>query len=343
MFLKTLVVGGATIGIILLTLSGTEVSRFVKQWNREYIVQRFGIYTYTFNDVIQSVQPKINTLFGYDEAAREFREFYNNKEDTPDNKYTDIFKGKNVIFIHGESIQNFLVTPNINKLAHEGMYFSNFYPQISVGTSSDTEYTLTTGLMPSNSGTVFVSYFNRTFRGMPMYFSNLGYYTFSMHGNKADFWNRKVMHKNLGYKKFYAEDTYDNTKAPFMSTVITLSNHSPFNDVEKYGEYDVSMKYQTTDASGKKVTKVASYLEDTEMGRYLKSAHYADEAFGEFMTYLDEAGILEDTVLVFYGDHEARLGKKEFDRMYNYDPETDSIKDEDDPTYKKMESYACSG
>lgn len=374
MFLKTLIVGGAIIGIIFLTLSGTEVSRFVKQWNREYIVQRFGIYTYTFNDLIQSVQPKINTLFGYDEAAREFREFYNNKEDTPDNEYTDIFKGKNVIFIHGESIQNFLVdlefngeevTPNINKLSHEGMYFSNFYPQISVGTSSDTEFTLTTGLMPSNSGTVFVSYFNRTFRAMPMYFNDLGYYTFSMHGNKADFWNRKVMHKNLGYKRFYSEEDFDvdeivglglsdksffkqitpiisgikEEKAPFMSTVITLSNHSPFNDVEKYGEYDVTMKYETTDETGKKVTETAPYLEDTEMGRYLKSAHYADEAFGEFMTYLDEAGILDDTVIVFYGDHEARLGKSQFDRMYNYDPETDSIKDEDDPTYIEMESY----
>ena len=32
--------------------------------------------------------------------------------------------------------------PNINKLASEGMFFSNFFPQISIGTSSDTEFTL---------------------------------------------------------------------------------------------------------------------------------------------------------------------------------------------------------
>lgn len=374
MFVKTLIAGIATICLILVTLSAMEISRFVKQWNREYIVQRFGIYTYTFNDLVQSVKPKINTLFGYDESARKFRDFYDKKEDTKDNKYTNIFKGKNVIFIHAESIQNFLidkkfngteVIPNINKLANEGMYFSNFYPQISVGTSSDTEFTLTTGLMPSNSGTVFVSYFNRTYKGMPEYFNENGYYTFSMHGNKADFWNRKVMHKNLGYKKFYAKDTYEideviglglsdksffrqitpimsdikREKSPFMSTVITLSNHSPFNDLEHYGEYDVSMKYKTKDITGKEIVKIAQYLEDTEMGRYLKSAHYADEAFGEFMDHLDKAGILEDTVIILYGDHEARLGKKQFDRMYNYDPKTDSVKAEEDPTRIKFDSY----
>lgn len=375
MFIKTLIVGIIAILLVIITLSSMEVSRFVKQWNREYIVQRFGIYTYTLNDVVQSVKPKINTLFGYDEAAKKFRDFYAAKTDTPNNKYTNIFKGKNVIFIHAESIQSFLidykingkeVTPTINDMTDEGMYFSNFYPQISVGTSSDTEFTLTTGLMPSNSGTVFVSYFNRTFKAMPQYFNDLGYYTFSMHGNKADFWNRKVMHKNLGYQKFYAKDTYEideevglglsdksffrqitpiikdinETKSPFMSTVITLSNHSPFDDEEKYGtDIDVTMKYKTTDEDGKEVEETADYLEGTEMGRYLKSSHYADQALGEFLDYLDEAGVLDNTVIILYGDHEARMSNSQFNRMYNYDPETNSIKDKDDPTYIEKEKY----
>ena len=47
------------------------------------------------------------------------------------------------------------------------MYFSNFYPQISIGTSSDTEFTLNTSLMPANSGTVFVQYYNRDFVSIP--------------------------------------------------------------------------------------------------------------------------------------------------------------------------------
>lgn len=81
----------------------------------------------------------------------------------------------NVIFIHMESIQNFLIdlkvngveiTPNINKLSKEGMYFSKFYPQISIGTSSDSEFTLSTGLLPNSLGTVFVNYYNRKYETM---------------------------------------------------------------------------------------------------------------------------------------------------------------------------------
>ena len=113
----------------------------------------------------------------------------------------------NIIGIHAESIQNFViglkingqeVTPNLNKLAKEGLYFNNFYTQVSVGTSSDTEFTLATSLMPSNSGTAFGNYFDKTYIAMPQLLKDKGYYTFAMHGNNADYWNRRVMHKTLG-------------------------------------------------------------------------------------------------------------------------------------------------
>lgn len=379
MFFKTALVGVTILVIILSTLSRMEVSRFVKQWNREFIVERFGLYVYTCNDVIQSIQPKINSLFGYDEAARVFREFYTNKlttEEKEPNKYTDIFKGKNVLFIHAESMQNFLVnmkinnqeiTPTLNKLSKEGIYFSKFYPQISVGTSSDTEFTLLTGLMPSSSGTVFVSYFDRTYEGMPKYFNNLNYYTFSMHANEGDYWNRKVMHKNLGYQKFYARGTYEEpegewiglglsdksflsqvvpiiknireTKSPFMGTIITLTNHSPFKDAKKYVDLDLTMPYSYLDENGKTISGVANYLENTEMGDYIKSVHYADQALGEFINNLDVNGLLDNTVIVIYGDHDAKISKRQFELMYNYDPVTNSLIDKEDPAYISLENY----
>lgn len=387
MFFKTLISGVIVIAIVIVTLSGTEISRFVKQWNREYIVQRFGIYIYTFNDVIQSLEPKVNTMFGYDEAARTYREFYLSLvRDTSDNKYTDIFKGKNVIFIHAESIQNFLIdlevngleiTPNLNKLAKEGLYFSNFYPQISVGTSSDTEFTLTTGLMPSSSGTVFLNYYDRTYEALPSLFNDLGYYTFSMHGNNGDYWNRKTMYQSLGYQHFYAEDSYEfsNDKTQddyvglglsdksffkqsiqklleikenhenYMGTIITLSNHSPFNDLEKYPQLDFSITFNKIldelDENGNNIIEEVTvpYLENTNMGNYLKSAHYADEALGEFFAMIIENNLDEDTVFIIYGDHEAKLGKSQFNLLYNYDPNIDGIKDETDPTYIPMGAY----
>src|SRR5699024_10397094 len=98
-------------------------------------------------------------------------------------------QGKNVIVIHAESIQQFVIgmsfngeelTPNLNKLASESIYFDNFYSQVSVGTSSDAEFTSFTSLMPTNTGTAFVSYFDRTYVSMQSLLSDTGYYTFFM-------------------------------------------------------------------------------------------------------------------------------------------------------------------
>ena len=118
-----------------------------------------------------------------------------------------------------------------------------------------------------------------------------------------------------------------------------LSNHTPFDDVEKYGDYDVTMKYKTTNELGEEVEEVAPYLEGTSLGNYFKSSHYADEAIGEFIQELDEAGILDNTILVFYGDHDGRLPKKEYNLMYNYDPTTNSVLDKDNPDYDEFDYY----
>ena len=191
-FTKVLGAFGICLFFFCINVTGVEWSRFAKQWNRVYIVNSFGLYTYQTNDIVQSIKPKINSLFGYDKAYKSFKEYFNQKEKPTKNEYTDIYKGKNIISIHCESMMNFLIglkfngveaTPNLNKLAKEGMYFNNFYSQVSVGTSSDSEFTLNTSLMPSNNGTVFVSYFNRVYNTIPKLLKEQGYYTFSMHAN----------------------------------------------------------------------------------------------------------------------------------------------------------------
>ncbi len=374
--LYTLVVGCVLAVIFTVTLTSLEIGRFAKQWNREYIVMRFGIYIYQFNDVFASVQPKINSMFGYDNAMKEFKEYYQDKETEPDNEYTNIFEGKNVIVIHGESIQNNVinmkfndkeVTPTLNRISSEGMYFSNFYSQVSVGTSSDAEFTYNTSLMPAQSGTVFVSYFDRKYYATPQFLKDKGYYTFSMHGNNADFWNRRTMHQNLGYDKFYSKETYKVTKdntiglgisdkeffkqsiekmkkikakgKPFYGTLITLTNHTPFSDVEKYGEFDVDIKNGglKDEETGEDIP--SPYMEGTKLGNYFKSVHYADEALGEFIQALEDNGLMENTIFVLYGDHDARLPKKDYNRYYNYDAATDTVKKEGDEGYFDFDDY----
>ena len=121
--------------------------------------------------------------------------------------------------------------------------------------------------------------------------------------------------------------------------LIMLTNHTPFSEVDKYGEFPVDIKETITNEDGTTEEVVYPYMEGTKLGNYFKSVHYADSALGEFITGLDEAGLLENTVFILYGDHDARLPRKNYNRLYNYDKENDSTLDEEDPEYKEYDSY----
>ena len=61
----------------------------------------------------------------------------------------------------------------------------------------------------------------------------------------------------------------------------------------------------------------APFLEGTKLGSYFKSVHYADEAIGQLMEELDEQGLLDNTVIVIYGDHDAKVKEEEYEYYYN--------------------------
>lgn len=331
-----------TLGMFVTHLTSTDLSRLNKQWNRQSIVMEFGIYIYQANDAVSLIKTKVNTMFGYDEAAKIFREYYSNKEKSSDNKYTNIFEGKNVLVIHGESIQGFTMnlrfngedlTPNVNKLANEGIYFNNFYAEDSTGTSSDSEFTFASGLMPASNGTVFMNYFNRDYVTIQKLLKEKGYYIFSMHGNNGSAWNRDIMHKHMGYDRFYSKKDFEideeiglglADKSFFKQSIekiesisaehekwygllIMLTNHTPFSDINEHSDYSVNIKNE----DGTEF----SYLDGTKMGNYLKSVHYADEAIGQLMDSLEEKGMLDNTVIVLYGDHDAKLKRSEFEKL----------------------------
>ncbi len=363
LFGKTLVTGLAVLALCVTTLSATAFSRLSKQWNREYIVSTFGIIAYQTNDLVNTLRPKITSWFGFDVALKNFHDFYEeNRIPKSNNSYTGIYEDKNIVFIHMESIMTFLVdlkindveiTPNLNKLSKEGLYFSNFYPQVGVGTSSDTEFTLNTSLMPVTSGTAFVNYFDRTYYSIPNLLRDKGYYTFSMHANKASMWNRNKMHPSLGYMDFYSKTSFEvdeevglglsdksffkqlmpilkgieSNNEKYMGTIITLSNHTPFKNDDLFEQIDLK--------SGE-----FDYLEDTKLGDYLRSSYYADQALGEFLSYINESDYFEDTIFVFYGDHDPKLSLRTFHDYYNYNHETGEIYTEEDEEYTPYDYYS---
>ena len=184
LFKKTILTGLIFIIISLLTADAQDYSRLYKQWNRTYIVDRFGIITYQISDLLSSFSSSLTSVFGFENALIEMDNFFDTNEYTNTaNKYTGIFEGYNVVFVHMESIQTFLVNlsfngkqvlPTVNKLIDEGLYFSNFYPEISTGTSSDTEFTLLTSLLPTRIGIVFTKYYNRDYITIPKLLNNKG-------------------------------------------------------------------------------------------------------------------------------------------------------------------------
>lgn len=369
---KTAIVALCFIALSFITAQKQDYSRLYKQWNRPYVVNRFGVILYQLMDLVNFSTSNITTIFGMDNALLETQEFYkSNNNFKQSNKYTDMFSGYNIVFVHMESIQSFLidlkfngidVLPTVKKLINEGMYFSNFYPQISVGTSSDTEFTLLSSLLPSNTGIVFTNYANRNYVTLPKLLNEKGYYTFSMHGNDFTMWDRNKAHPSLGYKNFYYKDKYTFTEDEtinlgisddaffkqsityleqiekenpnYMGTVITLSNHSPFIFLDKYQPYDLSINYKTYNLDTKRYeNKKYDYLTGSTIGNYIISSHSADLALGQFIDDINNSDYFNNTIFVFYGDHDPRLSMDQYNYFYNYDPTTGELLDEDNPNY----------
>ncbi len=351
-FLNTLVVALITLGFFISMLTSVDISRLNRQWNRPSIVMEFGIYTYQVSDIFTSVRTTVNEMFGYDEAYKTFREYYESKDTNENtNEYTNLFEGKNVLVIHGESFQGFTMnlkfngqelTPNLNRLASEGIYFSNFYSQESVGNSSDSEFTSLTSLLPSSSGTVFMNYFNRDYETILKLLEEKNYYTFSMHANNGGAWNRDVAYRYLGYNDFYyykkdfnideviglglSDKSFfrqavekirniNDVSSNWYGTLVMLTNHTPFSDIQEHSDYSVDYITEEVDEETNEAITVP-WLEGTRIGNYLKSVHYADEAVGQLIEDLDASGLLDNTIIVFYGDHDCKLKKSEFNKLY---------------------------
>lgn len=246
-------------------------------------------------------------------------------------------RGKNLIVIQMESFQNFLIglkidgqeiTPNINKLAAENFHYDNFYTSVGSGTTSDAEYVVNTSLYVPRHEPAIQNYAEKALPSLPKLLGSNGYATATFHTNEISFWNRTELYKSLGWqkyydKKFYGNDDHvafgasdevlfdktidkleemDRSEQPFYAMVISMSAHHPFNLPER--------KYKM---------KLPERYEGTLVGDYIRSQNYADYALGQFVEDLKARGLWDDSVILFYGDHQGlslyALNNKEKDLM----------------------------
>ncbi|WP_024614004.1 LTA synthase family protein [Clostridium sp. Ade.TY] len=254
-----------------------------------------------------------------EEDKTQINDYYNFKnENLPNNKYYGMYKGKNLIVIQVESLESFVLgqtvngkklTPVMDKLIKDGMYFPNICEQVNEGTSSDSDLMINTSMLPLRRGSTFFRYPNRAYNSMPLILGNEGYTSEAIHPDKGSFWNYKNGLTAIGFNKFtdfysfnpdeiigmgLSDKTYfrqvvpmlEKLKQPFYAFTVTLTNHGPF-DLPK------SMRKLNLDPE----------LDKSELGGYLESVHYTDAQIGYFLSLLDKAGILNNTVIAIEGDH----------------------------------------
>lgn len=244
--------------------------------------------------------------------------FQNKKEDLPSNKYSGSLKGSNLLIIQVESLEGFVInrsvnnqeiTPNLNKLLKNSLYFSNYHEQVYNGTSADSDLMANTSVYPIRRGVTFFRYPHTTFNSLPKIFEKEGYSSIAIHPDKASYYNWKDALTFMGYDKLLDESNYKHDemiglgisdgsffnqiepiikeqKQPFSAFTVTLTSHGPFDLPEKYKEL-----------------KIDPELDKTKMGGYFQSVHYTDKQIGIFLDKLDKDGILDNTTVVIYGDH----------------------------------------
>jgi phosphoglycerol transferase MdoB-like AlkP superfamily enzyme len=60
---------------------------------------------------------------------------------------------------------------------------------------------------------------------------------------------------------------------------------------------------------------------------------------GHFVDYINASPYFNDTIFVFYGDHDAKLSKSDMEYLFNYDKETGELLPTNDPNYVDYDTF----
>jgi lipoteichoic acid synthase len=231
------------------------------------------------------------------------------------NKYTDMFKGNNLILITAESFSPYAIskelTPTLYKMSTEGFVFKKFYNPVWGVSTSDGEYVACTGLIPisgvwsfAKSGNNFLPFV------MGNQFKNLGYGTKAYHDHTYTYYKRNISHPNMGYdfravgnglnmKKTWPESDVEMinktagqyiSQKPFHTYYMTVSGHMNYSFTGNYIAY--------------KNKAYVSKLKYSEPAKAYIAANLEFEfAMKTLLAKLEAAGIADKTVIAISPDH----------------------------------------
>ncbi|GKQ42975.1 alkaline phosphatase [Companilactobacillus sp. RD055328] len=296
-----------------------------RTFDRSYIVKYLGINSFLVYDTVKTAQNDAVRSNTDGTDITPVLDYVNNNYAAPNPDYYGVADKKNIIVIHLESFQQFLidykingqeVTPFINSLYHSNdtLAFKNFFHQVGQGKTSDAETMMENSLYGLPEGSVFTKLGpDNTFQAAPAILNQQkGYDSAVFHGNVASFWSRNSVYKNFGYHYFFDQSYYDTSIAdsstqygvkdklmlsqsvkyleqlqqPFYTKFITVTNHYPFPLDDE--DNDGFVRPQT---------------DNQVVNNYFATAHYLDNSIREFFDYLKKSGIYDNSMIVLYGDH----------------------------------------
>lgn len=281
------------------------------------VVSQMGPLNYHLFDVGAYAGRMAVRLTPSDEAVSDVKAWFGNRGGAAPSPLHGVVRGKNVIVLQVESLQAFTlglrvdgqeVTPNMNRLAKESLFYTDFYTQSGQGATADADLLANCSLYPTRTGAVYYDYAANDFRCMPTLLREDGYKAVAMQGMPPDFWNLSAVYPQVGFEQFqsikdfkfdeqigiglsdesFLRQAIPKLKAlpkPYYAFLVTLTSHLPF-------EFE-----------GLPKTLNLGNLEGTYVGNYLHTVHYTDRAIGQFVDALKAEGMLDDAVLVLYGDH----------------------------------------
>jgi len=267
--------------------------------------------------------PKL-ILDATDKDLQTMHEYFAAVKPTQKNDYTGIFKDHNLIVLCCESFSTLAIdeqlTPTLHRLATEGFEFTNFYVPLWATSTTDGEYVGAMSLVPK---TGVWSHRQSADNYLPFclgnQFNNLGYGVYAYHNHDYRYYDRQITYPAMGYDKYKGKDggyeggldiasywpesdlemmkeTIDEyvNDDKFHTYYMTVSGHAAYT---YYGNY---MAYKNKDY-------VEDYVKENELsegaGAYLACNLELEFAMEYLLSSLEQAGKLENTVIVMYADH----------------------------------------
>ncbi|MBO5746304.1 MAG: sulfatase-like hydrolase/transferase [Clostridia bacterium] len=263
-----------------------------------------------------------------DKGKQELCDYFNSVTATNKNAYTGILKDYNLIYICAESFSKYaidpVVTPTLFRMSCGGIVLNNYYNSFK-NTTTNGEFIFMTGLWPdvsrkADSGTTVGSFAQSVNKDIPFALGNMfesnGIKSYAYHNYRGYYYSRNKTHPNLGYTttRFMGGQNGMTFTSSWPSSDLEMMEQSidDFINDEQFHTYYMTFSghgpYSTANPIAvKNIEKVRELLGDrklTKNAEYYLAANYELELAMEYLfKRLEEAGKLQNTLIVLTGDH----------------------------------------